>query len=155
MQSNAIRTNTFPLMSSSASLLSGFRLGALALALSGAALGADTTADLVVLNGNILTLNSASSRVSAVAIKDGVFIAIGGEADIRKRVGPHTRILDARGQSVIPGLIESHVHATGAARGTPFSRSDSFIRLPRSRTGCVDARRACRRETGFSCPAST
>ncbi|MEQ2005346.1 MAG: amidohydrolase family protein, partial [Limisphaerales bacterium] len=77
---------------------------------------AEPAADLVVLNGRVLTMNAASRTASAVAIKDGVFVAVGSDAEIRRRAGPQTRTIDARGRSVIPGLIESHVHATEAAR---------------------------------------
>ncbi|MGH7956818.1 MAG: amidohydrolase family protein [Opitutaceae bacterium] len=102
--------------------------GALILAVA-TAFAAEPPADLVVINGSVLTLDAGSPRASAVAIKDGVFVAVGSDADIRKRVGPQTRTLDARGQSVIPGLIESHVHATGAARGEanqPFRQLHSI-----------------------------
>jgi predicted amidohydrolase YtcJ len=90
---------------------------ALALAIVPFVSAAEAPADIVVVNGKVLTLDAKSTRASAVAIKDGVFVAVGSDADIRKRVGPQTRTIDARGKSVIPGIIESHVHATGASRG--------------------------------------
>lgn len=99
-----MRYGTFPL------LLASLSLAALMSA-------ADGPADLIVLNGKVLTQDARSTRASAVAIKDGVFVAVGSDADIRKLDGPQTRTLDAQQRSVIPGLIESHVHATGAARG--------------------------------------
>ena len=94
-----------------------------------AARGADAAADIIVVNGNVLTVDANFSRASAVAIKDGVFAAIGSDAEIRKWVGPQTRTLNAGGRTVIPGLIESHVHATGAARGEalqPFRQLHSL-----------------------------
>ena len=106
-----------------------FRLLATSLLASASIFAADAPADLVIVNGNVLTLDSASTRASAVAIKDGKFVAVGSDADIRKRVGPATQTIDARGQSVIPGLIESHVHATGASRGEanqPFRQLHSI-----------------------------
>ncbi|MBM3854457.1 MAG: amidohydrolase, partial [Verrucomicrobia bacterium] len=90
---------------------------------------AEPPADLVVLNGRVLTMDAASRTAAAVAIKDGVFVAVGSDAEVRRRIGPQTRTLDARGRSVIPGLIESHVHATGAARGEaslPFRQLHSI-----------------------------
>src|SRR5688572_22314310 len=96
----------------SSSRLVTFGFIAFAITVASAARAADAPADLVVVNGKVLTLNSASTRATAVAIKDGIFVAVGNDADIRKRVGPQTRTLDARGNSVIPGLIETHVHAT-------------------------------------------
>ncbi|MDO8539085.1 MAG: amidohydrolase [Opitutaceae bacterium] len=86
-------------------------------------------ADLVVTNGRVLTLDGSSRRATAVAIKDGVFVAVGTDAEVRAQVGPQTRTIDAKGRTVIPGLIESHVHATGAARGEarqPFRQLHSI-----------------------------
>jgi len=94
----------------------GYAVLCLAL-LPGLMSAADAPADLIVLNGQVLTLDARSSRATAVAIKDGVFLAVGSDADIRTLAGPQTRTLDAQQRTVIPGLIESHVHATGAARG--------------------------------------
>ncbi len=88
-----------------------------ALSLATVLSAADAPADLIVLNGQVLTMDARSSRVSAVAIKDGVFVAVGSDAEIRQLAGPQTRTFDAQQRSVVPGLIESHVHATGAARG--------------------------------------
>lgn len=102
------------------------------LALAGLALGrlhAQQPADLVVLNARIHTLDPAVPAATAVAIRDGVFVAVGSDADIRKHAGPGTRTIDAAGRTVVPGLIESHVHATGASRGEaqqPFKQLHSI-----------------------------
>lgn len=77
---------------------------------------AEKPADLVVLNGKVLTMDVASRRVFAVAIRDGVFVAVGANDEARKFIGTGTRVIDAQGRTVVPGLIETHVHATGAAR---------------------------------------
>jgi predicted amidohydrolase YtcJ len=93
---------------------------------------AEPPADIVVLNGKVLTVDAAFSRASAVAIKDGKFVAVGTDAQIRQRVGPATRTIDAQQQTVIPGLIESHVHATGASRGeanVPFQQLHSIAEI--------------------------
>lgn len=76
-------------------------------------------ADLVVWNANVLTVDTsfARARAQAVAIRAGVFAAVGSNEDIKKQIGPSTRVIDAQGRTVVPGLIETHVHATGAARG--------------------------------------
>lgn len=79
--------------------------------------GGKAPADLVVRNGKILTMDAKSSTAQAVAIRDGVFVLVGTDADVQKLIGDKTRVLDARGRTVVPGLIESHVHAVGAARG--------------------------------------
>jgi len=100
--------NRIPLF---ARLLAG--LFGLALTLS----AAEAPADLVVLNGKVLTVDAGFSQTEAVAIKGGVFVAVGTNEVVRRWVGPATRTVDAGGRTVVPGLIEGHVHATGAARG--------------------------------------
>jgi predicted amidohydrolase YtcJ len=79
--------------------------------------GAEEPADLVVLNAKVVTVDPKSSTAEAVAVRDGVFAFVGSTAEARKLVGDKTRVIDAKGKTVVPGLIESHVHATGAARG--------------------------------------
>ncbi|MFA6547273.1 MAG: amidohydrolase family protein, partial [Limisphaerales bacterium] len=78
---------------------------------------AEKPAELVVLNGKVVTMDAASRRVSAVAVREGVFVAVGANDEARKFIGAGTRVIDAKGRMVVPGLIETHVHATGAARG--------------------------------------
>jgi predicted amidohydrolase YtcJ len=71
-------------------------------------------ADLVLRNGKILTVDRNFSVKEAVAIRDGRFVAVGGDRDIRVLVGRGTRVIDLGGRTVIPGLIDSHIHATEA-----------------------------------------
>lgn len=90
------------------------------LALLGAALvarAAEAPADLIIVNGKVLTVDANFSRASAVAIRGDKFVAVGSDADIRKLAGPTTRTIDAGGRTVIPGIVEGHLHATQAARG--------------------------------------
>jgi predicted amidohydrolase YtcJ len=68
-------------------------------------------AEVVLLNGKILTVDPHDSVVEAVAIGfDGRFMAIGSNADIRGWMGPNTKIIDLHGRTVTPGLIDSHGH---------------------------------------------
>lgn len=86
-------------------------------------------ADLVILHGKVLTVDAAQSQAEACAIRDGRFVAVGTNDQIRALVGDKTRVLDAGGKTVVPGLIESHVHATGASRGEithPFMQLGSI-----------------------------
>ena len=71
--------------------------------------------DTVLLNGKVVTLDARSTTQEAIAVRDGHIIAVGTTADIRKLAGPATRVIDARGRTVIPGLIDSHLHAIRAA----------------------------------------
>jgi len=68
------------------------------------------SADLILLNGNFHTIDKAQPLASAVAIKDGKFLAVGdAEAAMRHR-GNATKVVDLNGRSVVPGLNDSHIH---------------------------------------------
>ncbi|WP_408092888.1 amidohydrolase [Rhodoplanes sp. SY1] len=66
--------------------------------------------DLVLFNGKITTLDRATPEASAVAIRDGRFVAVGSDRDVIALAGPQTRRIDLRGRRAIPGLIDSHMH---------------------------------------------
>ena len=72
-------------------------------------------ADTVMVNGKILTVDGRFSTREAIAIRDGKIAALGSTADLRKLAGPDTRVIDLQGRTVIPGLIDSHLHAIRAA----------------------------------------
>ena len=84
-------------------------------AVSAAYLQVVTPADLVLLNGRVLTVDPAFSTAEAVAVRGGRFVAVGTTEDIRRHVGTQTRVIDARGRTVLPGIIDTHVHALGVA----------------------------------------
>ncbi|HEX9454322.1 MAG TPA: amidohydrolase [Candidatus Binatia bacterium] len=71
-------------------------------------------ADLVLRHGKIITVDREFSIKEAVAIKGGRFIVVGSDRDVRPTMGPTTRVIDLGGRTVIPGLIDSHIHATVA-----------------------------------------
>src|SRR3989442_10313911 len=68
------------------------------------------TADTVLINGRILTVDRQFSTQEAIAIQDGKIFAAGKTADMRKLAGARTRTIDLQGRTVIPGLIDSHLH---------------------------------------------
>ncbi|NMJ41084.1 amidohydrolase [Roseomonas sp. JC162] len=68
------------------------------------------TADLILHHGRITTLDRAQPEAEAIAIRDGRVQAVGRAADIMPLAGPDTRLIDAGGRRVIPGLIDSHMH---------------------------------------------
>src|SRR5262245_41773634 len=71
--------------------------------------------DTVLVNGNILTVDSQASIREALAIRDGKVVAVGTSADMRALAGGTSRVIDLQGRTVIPGLIDSHLHAIRAA----------------------------------------
>jgi len=71
--------------------------------------------DLIIINGRLITFDHARPSASALAVKDGQIIAVGEGADIRDMAGADTRILDAAGNTVLPGFIDSHVHLFGGS----------------------------------------
>lgn len=69
-------------------------------------------ADMVVVNANVYTVDSTFSKAEAFAIKDGKFIAVGTTASI-KDTYTTKNLVDAKGQTVIPGIIDAHCHFYG------------------------------------------
>ncbi|MFF0292604.1 amidohydrolase [Kitasatospora sp. NPDC004614] len=67
-------------------------------------------ADLVVRNAKVFTNDPRRPQATAVAIRDGVIRAVGEDADIVPLVGPGTRVVDALGRRVVPGLNDAHLH---------------------------------------------
>ena len=86
-----------------------------ALLLAGATSAGAQAVDTILVNGKIVTVDAQSSVRSALAIRGGRIAALGTDADIRRLAGPATRVIDLQGRTVIPGLIDSHMHATRAA----------------------------------------
>jgi len=69
-------------------------------------------ADTILLDGRIVTADSAPAE--ALAVRGDRIVAIGRSAEIRALAGPATRVIDLAGRTVIPGLIDSHIHAIRA-----------------------------------------
>ena len=72
-------------------------------------------ADTVLVNGKVLTGDSRFSMHQALAVREGRVLAVGTNPEIRKLAGKATRVVDLQGRSVIPGLVDSHMHAIRAA----------------------------------------
>jgi len=71
--------------------------------------------DLVLLSGKVVTVDAESSVREALAIRDGKIMSLGSTAEMRRLAGPATRVVELGGRTVIPGLIDSHLHAVRAA----------------------------------------
>jgi hypothetical protein len=67
-------------------------------------------ADLVLLNGKIITVNTSETIAEAVAVKDERFLKVGSSEEIRRLAGSKTGVIDLKGKTVLPGFIDSHEH---------------------------------------------
>ena len=72
-------------------------------------------ADLVLLNGKVVTVDPDFSIAEAVAVKDGRIIAVGSTAEIAETAGEGTEVIELEGRMVLPGLIDSHLHMLGTS----------------------------------------
>ena len=82
------------------------------------------TADSVYRNGNIYTVDEDFSTASAIAIKGDRLIYVGDEAGVEAYIGPGTKVVDLGGKTVVPGLIEGHMHINGL--GESLLQIDAF-----------------------------
>jgi predicted amidohydrolase YtcJ len=80
-------------------------------------------ADLILFNGKIVTVDATFSYAQAVAIRDGRFVIVGSDADIRRIAGPDTTQIDIHGNTVVPGLADNHLHSVGGGPGVDLSRA--------------------------------
>jgi predicted amidohydrolase YtcJ len=89
-------------------------------------------ADLVLMNGKIITVDPRDTIVQAVAAKDGLILKTGTSEEITDFIGPRTNVIDLQGKTVTPGLVDSHIHVL------PFGKQawEGFteIRYPYVRT---------------------
>jgi imidazolonepropionase-like amidohydrolase len=89
----------------------GVAAGLLTSVTGGAGQAADNEPpSLILYNGLIVTLDPANPRATAVAIKDGLFQAVGQDAEILALAGPRTQRIDLLRKGVIPGLSDNHIH---------------------------------------------
>ena len=69
-----------------------------------------TAKDMILINAKVTTLDRENPVAEAVAIRDGKFLAVGREQEVRAAAGPDATVIDAKGRRLIPGLIDSHIH---------------------------------------------
>lgn len=81
-------------------------------------------ADIVYFNGNIYTVDEKFSMATAMAIKDGKFIFVGDDKQIDYFIDRYTKVIDLGGKTVIPGLIDSHLHYSSV--GAAMQQIDCF-----------------------------
>src|ERR1700677_3672464 len=67
-------------------------------------------AELIIHNARIWTVSPKQPEADALAVLNGRFVAVGTEAEVMRWQGPHTRIVDAQGNRLLPGFNDAHVH---------------------------------------------
>jgi predicted amidohydrolase YtcJ len=83
-------------------------------------------AELAIVGARVRTLDPARPLAEAVAVRHGTIVAVGDEAEVRAHCDARTEVVDARGNALVPGLVDSHVHpfwGAELARGTDLSHS--------------------------------
>jgi predicted amidohydrolase YtcJ len=75
------------------------------------------SADLIIVNAKVLTMDDATPRAEAVALRGDRILAVGETAAIRGLATPATRVIDAKGGTLLPGFVESHLHLFSGAWG--------------------------------------
>jgi predicted amidohydrolase YtcJ len=85
---------------------------------------AQARADAVYLNGNITTVHDKNPRAMALVIRGDRFVYVGSNGEARKYVGPRTVVVDLKGKTVLPGLIDAHLHLQGV--GEAKMKLDAF-----------------------------
>ncbi|WP_218952001.1 amidohydrolase [Amycolatopsis anabasis] len=83
--------------------------------------------DLVFVNGDVITLDPKCPTATAVAVRAGKIIGVGGDAETRALAGPRAEVVDLAGRTLVPGINDSHLHAavTGLNR-PPFALALGF-----------------------------
>ncbi len=82
--------------------------------------------DLILYNGTILTVDAAGSTAEAVAITGETIAAVGKNAAIRAIAAATTKQIDLKGRTVVPGLMDNHLHNAGGGTGVDLSRARSI-----------------------------
>ena len=75
-----------------------------------------TPADVVFKNGNVYTASNKVPQAEAIAVKADRIVFVGSNADAQKYVGPNTRVVDLKGNTVLPGFTDSHQHLSGVGQ---------------------------------------
>jgi hypothetical protein len=88
---------------------------------------AGQTADLMLVNGNVVTMDERKPRAEAIAIQGERILAVGSTEEILRLRQSQTRVIDLQGKTVVPGLVDAHLHFLGLAsdRGAAVDLSDA------------------------------
>src|SRR5690242_9066193 len=86
-------------------------------------------ADIVFVNGKVFTADDADRVVQGFAVKEDRFVAAGADDDVRRFVGPQTKVVDLKGRFVSPGITDDHFHNEGGGSGVDLSHVRSLGEL--------------------------
>ena len=70
----------------------------------------DLYADTVFINGKVITVDDKNSVAFAVAVKNGRIQRVGNDEIVKETIGDKTKVIDLEGKTLLPGLIDSHMH---------------------------------------------
>jgi len=73
-------------------------------------------ADLVLINGKIMTVDESNPEAQALAAQGGIIVLVGSDDDIKPYIGENTKVIDLEGKLAVPGLIDAHAHFTSIGR---------------------------------------
>ena len=100
--------------------------GALILTLAGVAGCADNAQETVYTNGFVYTVNSAQPTAAALAVRDGVIIAVGSNQEVQAQASERARVVDLNGRMLMPGIHDMHAHPMEAGEKYNFQCAFPF-----------------------------
>lgn len=100
-------------------------------------------ADLVLVDGEVITLDARSRVAGAIAMAGGQIVAVGDSDEVGELIGPRTRVVDLAGRAVLPGINDSHLHGSAWGSSLPPLRIDVGFPAVRS---IEDIKRAVAKE---------
>ncbi|HET9490532.1 MAG TPA: amidohydrolase [Methylomirabilota bacterium] len=103
----------------------------------------EIAADWILQSGHVLTLDPRRPRAAALAVAGGRIAAVGTGADVRPWRGRHTRVIDLKGATVMPGLVDAHAHLDREGLkglGPSLARCRSIADIQRVIAGCAKRR---------------
>src|SRR3569833_1754390 len=94
----------------------GMTLIGLLAGVSSSAMAADPSAEVVYQNGTVYTVDQTGTVAQALAISGGKIAYVGSNAGAQSLIGKNTKVIDLAGRTVMPGLIDGHMHPAAAGR---------------------------------------
>ena len=100
-------------------------------------------ADLAIVGARVRTLDPKRPRATAVAVRDGMILAVGDDAEVREHCDANSEIVDARGAAVVPGLVDAHQHPFMGAEASQGVDLNGLATLEEVRRALAKERARC------------